>query len=554
MVACGQQGKAMRRLGWFLVGAVMAVIMPLAIPLATPLRAADMRPTPARPAGEGAGPYPLLVIRGATIITGNGAPPFGPADIVIKGNRIVDIRSAGTPGLPVAANRAPAGAAREIDATGMYVLPGFVDMHGHSGNPDKAPDPSYPYRLWLAHGVTTVRGVPLYGDDVAHALDDKRRSAAGEITAPHLYVYQTLGSGWSEGRVQTPEAARRWVRWAARQGVDGIKFFNRGDETPEIDRAAIDEAKKLGLGTVAHLSQPNIAEFNARDAAAAGLGTITHFYGHFESLLKDRRVQDTPADYNFNDEQMRFGGIAEIWNQIYDPGGPEWLDYLKAQKASGVVFDPTFNIYSASRDLMRAKNADWHSIYTLPSMTGYYASNRDNHGSYFFDWTTAREVTWRNFYTRYMRLVNDYKNIGGRVTTGSDPGFIYQLWGFGYVLELEMLQEAGFAPLEVIEAATINGARTLNDPRHAEPQFGLVRPGMVADLVIVPENPLQNFKTLYGTGFERLNEATQQTDRVGGVRWTIKDGIVFDAPALLASVAADVATAKAAMPKAVAAK
>ena len=520
----------------FLIAAISAAI-------AAPALASGMLPTPARGA-EAQGPYPILVIRGATIITGNGGPPYGPADIIIKGNRIAEITSAGTPGLAMAKDREPIGAAREIDATGMYVMPGFVDMHAHSGGPDKAPDPSYPYRLWLAHGVTTIRGVPLFGDDAARAVDDKRRSADGSITAPRIYVYQTLGSGWSQGRVQTPEQARQWVRWAAKAGVDGIKFFNRGDETPAIDKAAIDEAKKLGLGTVAHLSQPNIAEFNARDAAAAGLGTITHFYGHFESLLKDRRTQDSPPDYNFNDEQKRFGGIAEIWNQIHEPGGPEWLDYLKAQKATGVVFDPTFNIYSASRDLMRAKNADWHAIYALPSLTRFYDSNRDNHGSYFYDWTTAHEVTWRNFYTRYMRLINDYKNMGGRVTTGSDPGFIYQLWGFNYILELELLQEAGFSPLEVIESATINGARTLNEPKRLEPQFGLVRAGMLADLVIVPENPLQNFKTLYGTGFTRLNEKTNTSETVGGVRWTIKDGIVFDAPALLKSVAAQVAAEK----------
>ena len=533
----------MKRFRKLCVGAALAAF-------AVPALATGMLPTPPRPADQGAGPYPTLVIRGATIITGNGGPPYGPADIIIEGNRITEIRGAGTPGLPIRADRPPAGATREIDATGMFVLPGFVDMHGHNGTPDKAPDPSYAYRLWLAHGVTTVRVVSFFSGDVANAVDDKRRSAAGEITAPHLYVYRTLGSGWSEGRVRTPEKARAWVRWAAKAGVDGIKFFNRGDETPEINRAAIDEAKKLGLGTVAHLAQPNVAEFNARDAAAAGLSTITHFYGHFEALLKDRRTQDTPADYNFNDEQMRFGGIAEIWNQIHEPGGPEWKAYLEAQKATGVVFDPTFTIYSASRDLMRGKNADWHTTYALPSMTAFFKSNRENHGSYFFDWTTAREVTWRNFYTRYMRLVNDYKNMGGRVTTGSDPGFIYGLWGFSYILELELLQEAGFSPLEVIQAATINGARTLNDPKGLEPQFGLVRAGMVADLVIVPENPLQNFKTLYGSGFERLNERTQKTDRVGGVRWTIKDGVVFDAPALLKSVADQVTREKVAMSEA----
>lgn len=524
-------------------------LLAMALLVALPVKAQEMRPTPARTANEGAGPYPTLVIRGVIVIPGDGGAPFGPADIVIAGDRIADVRIAGTPGLPLKPDRPPRGATREIDATGMYVLPGFVDMHGHNGNPQKATDPSYAYKLWLAHGVTTVRGVPLYGDDVAHALSDKRRSAANAIVAPHLYVYQTLGDGWGKGDVTTPALARAYVQWAAKQGIDGIKLFNTRTDTPEVERAAIAEANTLGLGTVAHLSQTYVGQFNARDAAAAGLGTITHYYGHFESLLKDRTLQSSPPGYNYLDEQARFGGIAEIWNQTYEPGSPEWHDYLVAQKASGVTFDPTMTIYSASRDLMRARNADWHADYTLPSLWAYFQSNRDNHGSYFFDWTTANEVTWRNFYKRYMALVNDYKNMGGRVTTGSDSGFIYQIWRFGYIQEFELLQEAGFSPLEVIRSATIEGARTLTDPKvrsgGSAPDFGVVRAGMRADLVVAPENPLANFKTLYGTGFQRLNPATNRLERVGGVRWTIKDGIVYDAPALLAEVRAEVAAAKA---------
>jgi imidazolonepropionase-like amidohydrolase len=512
---------------------------------ALPTFAQDMLPTPARRADEGQGPFRKLVIRGVTVIEGNGGPPYGPADIVIEGNRITDVRIAGTPGKPLSPNREPRDAVREIDARGMYVLPGFVDMHGHNGDPVKAPNPEYGYKLWLAHGVTTVRGVAFYFDSPARSLDDKRRSAANSIVAPRLYVYQTLGSGWDGGRIDTPEDARAWVRWAKAKGIDGIKLFNRGDETPAILAATIDEAQKQGLGTVAHLAQPGVAEVNARVAGQMGLDTVTHFYGHFESLLKDRRIQDYPADYNFLDEQLRFGDIAEIWDRIYEPGGPEWVAYLQEQKANGVTFDPTFNIYSASRDLMRARNADWHATYTLPSLWDFFQSNRDNHGSYFYDWTTAHEVTWRNFYQRYMRLVNDYKNMGGRVTTGSDPGYIYQTWGFGYILELEMLQEAGFSPLEVLQAATINGARTIFEPKKQEPPFGLVRRGMLADLVIVPENPLQNLKTLYGAGTPRLNEATGEQDMVGGVRWTIKDGVIYDAHALLDDVAAMVAAEKA---------
>ncbi len=502
----------------------------------------ELIPAPARRAGEGAGPFRRMVVRGAMLIDGTGAPPRGPVDIVIEGDRIADIRQAGWPGLKLADQREPRDFDHEIDATGMYVLPGFVDVHAHGGTPAKAPELEYVYKLWLAHGVTTVRGVSLASN--ATSVSEKARSARGEIVAPRIYNYQTVGSGWSGGRVHTADQARAWVRWAARNGVDGIKFFNRDDETPENIRAAIDEARKLGLGTVAHIAQPGVAEFNAKGFAAAGLGTITHFYGHSEALLKDGRVQDYPADYNFYDEQKRFGEAAEIWDEIAEPGSPQWVKYLEDQKATGVVFDPTFNIYAASRDLMRARNADWHADYTLPSLKAYFASTRDNHGSYFFDWTTANEVAWKRFYQRYFRLVNDYKNMGGRVTTGSDSGFIWKLYGFAYIEELELLQEAGFTPLEVIQAATVNGARTLSEPRGEPISFGVVRPGLSADLIIVPENPLANFKTLYGTGHQRLSP-DNRIETVGGVKWTITRGVAYDAKALLADVKAMVDRQKA---------
>jgi imidazolonepropionase-like amidohydrolase len=128
--------------------------------------------------------------------------------------------------------------------------------------------------------------------------------------------------------------------------------------------------------------------------------------------------------------------------------------------------------------------------------------------------------------------------MGGRVTTGSDSGFIYQTYGFGYILEFELLQEAGFHPLEVIQAATMNGAMTLHEPKKQPIQFGIVRPGLLADMVIVDQNPLENFKVLYGTGAVRLNDRTGRVERVGGIKYTIKDGIVYDAKKLLEDVAA----------------
>ncbi|MEO8679487.1 MAG: amidohydrolase family protein [Vicinamibacterales bacterium] len=500
-------------------------------------------PAPARKAGEGVGPFKKMVIRGVTIIDGTGGPPLSPMDIVIEGNRITQVRQAGWPGLPMQANREPRDFDHEIDGTGMFVMPGFVDVHVHGSTRGKAPDLGYAYKLWLAHGVTTVRGVSLSSAEVTSS--EKNRSAKNEIAAPRIFNYQTLGSGWPNGPVQTPEKAREYVRWAAANNIDGIKFFNRGDETPEIITAAIDEAHKNKMGTVAHLSQNGVANFNARDAGDAHLDTVTHYYGHMESLLKNKTIQEFPIGYDYNNEQDRFGDIARIWNQTYEPGSKEWVEYLEHQKANHVTFDPTFNIYAASRDLMRARNADWHQTYTMPQLWNYFQSTRDNHGSYFYDWTTENEVDWKNFYQRYMRLINDYKNMGGRVTVGTDSGFIWKTYGFAYIEELELMREAGFLPLEIIRSATMWGAKTLYEPKGEAAPMGVVRAGMLADLVIAPENPLANLKTLYGTGHMRLNPQTNRQEKVGGVKFTVKDGIVYDAQKLLADVAAAVAAEKA---------
>ncbi len=57
-------------------------------------------------------------------------------------------------------------------------------------------------------------------------------------------------------------------------------------------------------------------------------------------------------------------------------------------------------------------------------------------------------------------------------------------------------------------------------------------------MVIVDQNPLRNLKVLYGTGAVKLNDQTGRVERIGGVKYTIKDGIVYDAKQLLADVGA----------------
>ncbi len=481
---------------------------------------------------EGEGPFDRLIIRGAVVIDGTGAPPRGPVDIVVEGNRISRIVGVGVPGRPIAQDGRPEGATREIDAEGMYVMPGFVDLHLHTGDPTKTPEAEYVYKLWMAHGITAGRGVE-YGP-VDFSLSEKERSARNEITAPRMFVYQRPGQGWDQGRVDTPEQARAWVRWAAERGIDGVKLVAY---PPEIMEALLDEANQLGLGTTAHLAQLGVAQMNAIDAARLGLGTITHYYGLFEALYDDHDVQPWPTDMNYANEQHRFGEVANQWNVIHPQGSEEWNALLAELLEHDVVLDPTMTAYLASRDVMRARTAEWHERYTLPTLWDFYEPSRENHGSYYYDWTTRDEIAWKNFYRVWMALLDDYKDMGGKVTVSSDAGFIYNLFGFSTIEEMELLQEAGFHPLEVIRGATMHGAETLAAPRGERPAFGVVREGMLADLVISPENPLENLKVLYGTGHERLNPDTGEKERIGGILYTIKDGIVYDAQRLLEDVA-----------------
>ncbi len=496
-------------------------------------------PAPDRREGEGDGPHERLIIRGVTMIDGTGGPPLGPVDIAIEGNRIEKIEVVGAPGIPMKEKKRLEDATKEIDAEGWYVMPGIVDLHAHTGGVPKAPEAEYVYKLWMAHGITTVRGVPT--GPLEWALAERERSAKNEIVAPRIVSYQRPGSGeeWKERDIRTPDDARAWVQYAKKKGVDGLKL---GSYPPEIMAALIDEANKNGMGSTAHLGQMGVAQMNVIDAARLGMTGMTHFYGLFESMYENHDVQPWPADMNYMDEQDRFGQVARQWSLV-EPRGDKWNALLDELLELDFYINPTMTIYSAGRDVMRARNADWHEQYTLPTLAEFFVPSRDAHGSYWFDWTTWDEVAWRKFMQVWMQFLNDYKNAGGKVTVGSDSGFIYQLYGPGTIWELELLQEAGFHPLEVIRAATMHGAMEIAKPKGVPIEYGVIREGFLADLVLLEENPIHNLKVLYGTGAVRLDE-NNEPERIGGVRYVIKDGIVYDAKQLLADVAAMVETQK----------
>ena len=479
-------------------------------------------------------PTKRLVIRNAMVIYGNAKPPYGPMDIVADNGVITSIAPSGR-------SRTTGADETVIDAAGKYVMPGIVNahMHWHEERQPGIPQPiQYERNLYLAAGVTTAREV---GGDFDKSKRWQAESNAHTIIAPRILVYPFV----SKGRTGAPAEIRAWIRDIKQRGADGLKIIG-GWDRDQLE-AALDEAHRLGLRTAAHIA---VDETNASDYAELGITSIEHFYGVADAALNG--IQDFPPDMNLSNEVHRFGRAGELYAQADPVKLHHVIDLMVAKH---VTWDPTFSIYEASRDLVRAQNLPWFKEYLHPSLEEYFRASVENHGSYFFGWTSTQEAKWKTQYRIWMDAVREFANKGGLVTTGDDAGYIYSMYGFGIARELELQEEAGFRPLEVIEHATWNGAKLLG----MDDRLGKIREGFVADMLVVNGNPLDNLRLLnpYGTDVMLLNGKPSSNyapvgpgDRVqnvhgGGIEWTIKDGVPYHVPTLMKEVRDMVAKARA---------
>jgi imidazolonepropionase-like amidohydrolase len=476
---------------------------------------------------EHARQYRRLLIRNAMVIYGNARPPFGPMDIVLQDGLIADLRPAGGGAFDDEA---------VIDATGKYVMPGIVNthMHWHEERAPGIPQPiQYERNLYLAAGVTTAREV---GGSTSKTRQWREESNAHTIVAPRILL-------WNRpylGRNRTPAEIRAGVRQAKAEGFDGLKIG--GLDRDQLE-ALTDEARQQGLCTTAHIG---VEETTARDYIDLGVCSIEHFYGVGDAAIQG--VQDFPPEMNYSNEVHRFGRAGELYGQANRDELMKLVEHMAAKK---VGWSPTMSIYEASRDLLRSQHVPWYRDYLHPSMASYFAASMENHGSYFFGWTTAQEATWKQMYRVWFDALRHFGLKGGLISTGDDAGYIWSLYGFGIVRELELHEEAGFHPLEVLQHATWNGAQMVG----YGDRLGKVRQGWIADLLVVNGNPLENLRLLnpYGTDVMAVNgrivpnmSAVLPTDTVenrhgGGIEWTIKDGIPYHVPTLMKEVKAMVA-------------
>jgi hypothetical protein len=488
--------------------------------------------------GLAAGPYNRLVIRGAYVIPGHGGPPAGPYDIVIERNMITEM----IPFDPVSsasrgASTRPTGD-RVIDATGQYVMPGMIDLHTHIRTAPQ--ENEYAWYLRLAHGVTTMVNAPDRGLD--SALYQQKRSADNTVLAPRQFPIWGWGAktSYKRDQIEDPAMAPTIAREMVSKGARVVSLGSVTWDTALFGAVAKAVWAAGGITTI-HLPPSTNAVVNAVKAACLGATMIEHHYGYGESAL-DRQTQNFSRTYNFDNENERFRAAGTVW---LETDRARLLSQVADSLVKcGATMLPTRVVYEANRDFIRAASLPWLEKYTHQSLINWNLPNPAYHGSFHYDWTSDDEYYWTYAFRLWGDLIAEFNKRGGRVAYGTDDNYIWATPGFSAIRELQLLRETGMHSLEVLKAATKNSAETLR-----EPKLGLVRPGYMADLVIVDGNPAYNLKFMYSFGDLTLDK-DRKMFRTKGIIHTIKDGIVIENARLMAEVEKMVTKSKQGVPAA----
>ena len=416
---------------------------------------------------------PVVVLNHVSVLDVEAGILLPDRAVVLEGGRIRAVQEA-------AAFKLPDGA-REIDLTGRYLVPGFIEMHAHVlSNPWDEEGSLLPrfdrgstlqmLRLLLAHGITTARDP---GAPTETAVTLRNMIAAGAAAGPNLLTAGRIINGSTFNPepfspVADEAQVREEVRWQAAAGVDFIKIY--GSMTPELTRAAIEEAHAHGLRVIGHLGRTTW-----KRAAELGIDAIAHG----ASWSPEELPEAARADY----QQSMFGRV--YWLEHLDLDAPPAREMVDALVRHGVTVDPTLIAYHTK---FFGNDPRWVQHPQLALAPEMFRRGWPK-GSFTASWTDEQFQLAKAQWPKMQALTKRLFDRGVLLTVGTDTPTPWIIPGLSFHEELELLHDTGIPPADLLRMAPWNGARALG-----KEDRGAVKPGLRADLVVLRANPLAEIR------------------------------------------------------------
>ncbi len=383
-----------------------------------------------------------LAIVGATLIDGTGAAPIPDAAVVIHNGRIAAVGPRSKVKIPHDANI--------INADGKTILPGLWDMHAHFEQVEWGP-------IYLAAGVTTVRDC---GNEFEFITAVRDAIAKGRGLGPRLLLAGIVdGTGplaLGVERVDSPDQARMWVDRYHAAGFQQMKIYS--SVKLENLKAVTDEAHHLGMTVTGHVPEG----LNAYQVIEAGQDQINHIQ-YIENIMRPA----LPANAT---RQERKNAAANI--DIHSPDAQKALAFLKDHHT---VVDPTMALFELFTGTTAKPPASFEpGINKIPTELAEQLTDVEP--------PSENSALGEKVFQKEIEIVGALHHAGIPVVAGTDQS----VPGYSLHREMEIYVQAGFTPMEAIQAATIVPARAMGIER----ETGTVKKGKRGDLILINGDPL----------------------------------------------------------------
>lgn len=432
----------------------------------------------------------LVILEEVTLIDGQDSSPISNAVIVIDGSHILRIGKVGDFTYPTNA--------KIMQLNDRFIIPGLIDVHTHI----QTPIHNEVMKMLLAYGITTIR-IP-GGTDIG--VDVKKMVAQGKMIGPNVFTGGSPidGEGGDNIVVRSEKEMRQEIRRQYASGVDLIKLYV--SILPDLLTAGIDEAHKLGLPVIGHLSSTFWTE-----AAESGIDGLVHSgsNGPLAELISLKHLKRLAADKKlslaeFREKSRDWGFLLSLVGEpveqsgqrlyeLIDINGPEVDRLIKALLKNNTMVDPTLVTEESLvfGDEVERVLSHLDPYKTPKSVTNFLWGSEWESGNRILRGSNKRLLlSFKPLFKLAQELTLRFFRAGVTLGAGSDVGMPWMTPGASFHRELEHLVDTGIPIKDVLQIATRNGSQFV----YRTDEIGTIEVGKFADIVVLKANPLEDIR------------------------------------------------------------